>query len=1185
MSRSFSYVSARTVVGLSVVLALFALFAKSWTTPALAVHAPESKRAFLPNYDIRLDKEARSTVAAYRTALGRSSTDEAAREASFESAKERLARRVPTLKIEMNPELKTPEVIAPDVTQGRAYLTERRPGASRADALKSFLGENADLVSARQEEINELKVFSDYENPDGKLAFVELNQEVNGVPVFRGEVKAGFTESGEIVRVVNNFVPGLDGSVSTDFGDPAEAITAAYRHAGDSRFEYSRPASEAIRSEGNRVQLGEGDFAPVADKIYFPTEAGVAVPAWRVLVTLAANSYYVITDAQTGTLLWRKNLTDHQSQSASYNVYVNPNAMANIAHSPFPMSPGTTSLSGLQATGISRTLVTRVGNEAPYAFNNLGWITDGTNSLDGNNVQAGLDRIAPNTGSLDANAIDAGSVPAGSPNRVFNYPINPSVPTNPALQTGDAPLPAGQSAQQCLAEGTVAVPTDFQKAVTTQLFYISNVFHDEMYRLGFTEAARNFQNDNFGRGGLGGDRVSAQAQDCSGINNANFTTPADGQRPQMQMFLWSGPNPDIDGSLDADVIVHELTHGVSNRLHGNSSGLFMDIARGMGEGWSDFYAHCLLSTPSDPIDGVYTIGSYDTYLFGTVGFNNNYYGIRRFPRAIFSATGGPQNRPHNPLTFADIDSTRLDLGDGAFAPRYTTTADQVHSIGEVWSSALWEIRARMIQRLGWEVGNRRILQFVTDGMKLAPLGPTPLSERDALIAAIFASGTEADLADAWAGFAIRGFGAAASIESIGGISTGGTGTIRVTESFAAPNLSQSGAITVTDSNGDNDGYPEPGENVTITIPITNATGTAAAGVSAQVANGPALGNLTMGGRSTAAIAVTFTIPSTAACGANLPLTITLNSSLGPISFERGIFVGRPNQTTPAENFDGVAAGALPTGWTAVPVSGGINFENVTNSPDSTPNVMYARNPTANGGGSDLTAPPISVTSDNATVSFRHKFNTETGWDGGILEISIAGSEYQDFTAAGGAFVQNGYNGIMSGGRNNPIASREGWTGNSNGYRTTIAQFPSAAAGKVVSLRWRFGADDNTPCDNAAPNVPCQDPNPGWYVDTISLSGAGFVSSFVCQVAPSRATVSGKVTTPSGAALRNAVVVLTPPSGAPRRVTTGSFGLFAFADVDFGAGYVLSVGSKRYRFAPRTLDISGNLINLEMIGQE
>jgi len=48
------------------------------------------------------------------------------------------------------------------------------------------------------------------------------------------------------------------------------------------------------------------------------------------------------------------------------------------------------------------------------------------------------------------------------------------------------------------------------------------------------------------------------------------------------MYIFTGSNPDIDGSLDADVVVHEHTHGLSNRLHGNASGLTLDIARGMG---------------------------------------------------------------------------------------------------------------------------------------------------------------------------------------------------------------------------------------------------------------------------------------------------------------------------------------------------------------------------------------------------------------------------------------------------------------------------------------------------------------------------------------------------------------------------------------------------------------------------
>src|SRR5690606_21643756 len=118
-----------------------------------------------------------------------------------------------------------------------------------------------------------------------------------------------------------------------------------------------------------------------------------------------------------------------------------------------------------------------------------------------------------------------------------------------------------------------------------------------------------------------------------------------------------------------------------------------------------------------------------------VGTNNYYYGIRRFPKALIAFTGGPNNRPHNPLTFADIDATQINISNGAYPPSGGGSADQVHNAGEVWSSALWEVRGKLVARLVWAEGNRKALQLVTDGMKLAPLGPTFLQERDAIIAA------------------------------------------------------------------------------------------------------------------------------------------------------------------------------------------------------------------------------------------------------------------------------------------------------------------------------------------------------------------------------------------------------------------------------------------------------------------
>jgi extracellular elastinolytic metalloproteinase len=70
-------------------------------------------------------------------------------------------------------------------------------------------------------------------------------------------------------------------------------------------------------------------------------------------------------------------------------------------------------------------------------------------------------------------------------------------------------------------EPTVAVNMN---ASRTNAFYIVNSMHDIWYRYGFNEEAANFQANNFGKGGKGGDAVQVSVQDSLGMNNAGFTT-------------------------------------------------------------------------------------------------------------------------------------------------------------------------------------------------------------------------------------------------------------------------------------------------------------------------------------------------------------------------------------------------------------------------------------------------------------------------------------------------------------------------------------------------------------------------------------------------------------------------------------------------------------------------------------
>lgn len=95
---------------------------------------------------------------------------------------------------------------------------------------------------------------------------------------------------------------------------------------------------------------------------------------------------------------------------------------------------------------------------------------------------------------------------------------------------------------------------------------------------------------------------------------------------------------------------------------------------------------------------------------------------------------------------------------------------------------------------------------------------------------------------------------------------------------------------------------------------------------------------------------------------------------------------------------------------------------------------------------------------------------------------------------------------------------------------------------------------------------------GGFVEVIPTTAAG-------------ADVSGHVLTPDGRGLRNAVVLLTAPDGTVRRATTSSFGFYRFKDVETGTSFVVGVQSKRYRFAPRVLQVVDTLTDVDFVAQE
>jgi len=107
-----------------------------------------------------------------------------------------------------------------------------------------------------------------------------------------------------------------------------------------------------------------------------------------------------------------------------------------------------------------------------------------------------------------------------------------------------------------------------RKFAETNLFYWNNIMHDLAYQYGFTESAGNFQNNNFGRGGLAGDYVRAESQDGSGTDNSNFSALPDGQTARMQMYLF---NSNVSTGNNVTITTPSTIAGNYNYVEGGFS--------------------------------------------------------------------------------------------------------------------------------------------------------------------------------------------------------------------------------------------------------------------------------------------------------------------------------------------------------------------------------------------------------------------------------------------------------------------------------------------------------------------------------------------------------------------------------------------------------------------------------------
>ena len=360
--------------------------------------------------------------------------------------------------------------------------------------VPSFLwiagGQSADKVAS---DFNGAYVAHVHDTGRGAI-IVKYRQRIDGIEVFRDELNVMMTRDRRVLAT--------SGSLAPTFG--------------------LRRLAAAFVSEDDAAATALKDLAPEADpadakswvnRVWFHLPDHLEA-AYSIVLDLAdrnstdSDMFLYVISATDGRLLFRKNLTEDDGAPFTYRVWADPQGAHRPMNGPqgfggIPHPSGTND--GFQAPFVDSTLITLANG--PISTQDA-WLADNATQTTGNNVDAYVDLASPDgfsTGDFRAST-------NGSNKFDYSYDL--------------ASAPAANRTQQM--------------AAITQLFYNVNFFHDWYYDSGFNESAGNGQLDNFGRGGIGGDPLRAEAQDFSGRNNANMSTPPDGLRPRMQMYLWDG---------------------------------------------------------------------------------------------------------------------------------------------------------------------------------------------------------------------------------------------------------------------------------------------------------------------------------------------------------------------------------------------------------------------------------------------------------------------------------------------------------------------------------------------------------------------------------------------------------------------------------------------------------------------
>jgi uncharacterized repeat protein (TIGR01451 family) len=393
----------------------------------------------------------------------------------------------------------------------------------------------------------------------------------------------------------------------------------------------------------------------------------------------------------------------------------------------------------------------------------------------------------------------------------------------------------------------------------------------------------------------------------------------------------------------------------------------------------------------------------------------------------------------NPHTYADI-----------------TTEAIPHGVGSVWCAMIWDLYWNLIDEYGYDEdkylgtkGNNIATQLVIDGLKLQACNPSFIDSRDGILAADMANYGGANQCLIWETFARRGLGVDAA--------AGGTESFDVPESCKPLKLEKV-AVKIAETNDtltysivlinnllslDNnsiflDSFPEGTEYIdgSLNLPFASIDDNVLSIDGSNINIGDTL-------------LISYQLKVNSSPFSILDLVDNVENGTSNWNIESPI--GANTWATNTNSFAGDFA------WKADDITSQCDQYLILNEPQR-------------------------LERANPVLIFQHRYDTESTWDGGVLEISTDnGTNWEDL---GDRMIQNGYNLSIRINDDSPISGRPAFTGNSNGFIETVVDLADFREDEII-VRFRFGCDAAVGGD-------------GWYVDNIQFfDNYHFITNEAC----------------------------------------------------------------------------------------